>query len=118
PGFDDDGARFASAVTLLRLAAPYVMITGLVAAASASLNAQGRVRVAAFSVVAFNIVLVGAIALVVMLGTGTSQRTGNILAGSIVIAGLAQFVLVARAVGRPRRGVPTFSPELRGFYAK
>jgi putative peptidoglycan lipid II flippase len=118
PGFDDDGTRFASAVTLLRLAAPYVAIAGLVAAASASLNAQGRVRAAAFSVVAFNIVLIGAIALVLMLGTGTSQRTANLLAGSIVVAGLAQFVLVARAVGRPRLLLPEFSPEMRGFYAK
>jgi putative peptidoglycan lipid II flippase len=118
PGFDDDGTRFASAVTLLRLAAPYVAIAGLVAAASASLNAQGRVRAAAFSVVAFNIVLIGAIALVLMLGTGTSQRTANLLAGSIVVAGLAQFVLIARAVGRPRLLLPEFSPELRGFYAK
>jgi putative peptidoglycan lipid II flippase len=97
PGFDDDGTRFASAVTLLRLAAPYVAIAGLVAAASASLNAQGHVRAAAFSIVAFNIVLIGAIALVLLLGTGTSQRTANLLAGSIVVAGLAQFVLVARA---------------------
>ena len=118
PGFDDDGTRFASAVTLLRLAAPYIAIAGLVAAASASLNAQGHVRAAAFSVVAFNLVLLGAIALVLMLGTGTSQRTANLLAGSIVVAGLAQFVVVARAAGRPRHVVPTFSPELFGFYAK
>ena len=118
PGFDDDGTRFASAVTLLRLAAPYVAIAGLVAAASASLNAQGHVRAAAFSVVAFNFVLLGAIALVLMLGTGTSQRTANLLAGSIVVAGLTQFVVVARAAGRPRHVVPTFSPELFGFYAK
>ena len=118
PGFDDDGTRFASAVTLLRLAAPYIAIAGLVAAASASLNAEGRVRAAAFSVVAFNFVLIGAIALVLVLGTGTSQRTGNLLAGSIVVAGLAQFVLVARAVGPPRRLLPEFSPELRGFYTK
>ncbi len=118
PGFDDDGARFTSAVALLRLAAPYVTIAGLVAVASATLNAQGRVAAAAFSVVAFNIVLIGAIALALILETGTSQRTANLLAGSIVIAGLAQFVLVARAVGWPRRLVPEFSPELRGFYAK
>jgi putative peptidoglycan lipid II flippase len=64
PGFADDGVRFTSAVTLLRLAAPYVAIAGAVAAASATLNAQGRVAVAAFSVVAFNIVLIGAIVLV------------------------------------------------------
>ncbi|MBV8744095.1 MAG: murein biosynthesis integral membrane protein MurJ [Xanthobacteraceae bacterium] len=116
PGFDDDGTRFASAVTLLRLAAPYVAVAGLVAAASASLNAQGRVSAAAFSVVAFNIVLIGAIAFVLILGSGTSQRTANLLAGSIVVAGIAQFVLVARAVGRPR--LPEFSPQLRDFYAK
>lgn len=118
PGFDDDGTRFASAVTLLRLAAPYIAIAGLVAAASVSLNAQGHVRAAAFSVVAFNIVLIGAIALVLMLGTGTSQRTANLLAGSIVVAGLAQFVLVAPAISRPHHLLPTFSPELSGFYAK
>ena len=34
PGFDDDGTRFASTVTFLRLAAPYIAIAGLVAAAS------------------------------------------------------------------------------------
>ncbi|MBV9631726.1 MAG: lipid II flippase MurJ, partial [Xanthobacteraceae bacterium] len=43
PGFDDDDTRFGTAVTLLRLAAPYVIIAGLVATASASLNAQGQV---------------------------------------------------------------------------
>jgi putative peptidoglycan lipid II flippase len=118
PGFADDGTRFASAVTLLRLAAPYVMIACLVAAASALLNAQGRVRAAAFSVVAFNVVLIGATALVLIVGTGTSQRTGNLLAGSIVVAGFVQFVLVARAVGRPQRLLPKFSPELCGFYTK
>jgi putative peptidoglycan lipid II flippase len=137
PGFDDDGSRFASAVILLRLAAPYVMIAGLVAAASASLNAQGRVRAAAFSVVAFNIVLIGAIALVLMLGSGTSQRTADLLAGSIVVAGLAQFVLVARgalsrhcerseAIQSRTSALDCFvasllamtTPELRGFYAK
>ncbi len=117
PGFDADGSRFGSAVTLLRLAAPYAAIAGLLAAASASLNAQGHVKVTAFSVVAFNIVLIGAIAVVLVLGTGTSQRTANLLAGSIVIAGLAQFLLVAHAVRRPHRSWPVFSPELRGFYA-
>ncbi|MBV9236165.1 MAG: murein biosynthesis integral membrane protein MurJ [Xanthobacteraceae bacterium] len=146
PGFDDDDTRFGTAVTLLRLAAPYVIIAGLVATASASLNAQGQVRAAAFSVVAFNMVLIGAIAFVLIVGTGTSQPTANLLAGSIVVAGLVQFVLVARGALsrhcerseaiqngtsaldcfaslamttlRPRRLRPEFSPELRGFYAK
>ena len=118
PGFDEGGVRFTAAVTFLRLAAPYITIAGLIAVAFATLNAQGRVAAAAFSVVAFNIILLGAIAVVLILGTGTSQLTGNLLAGSIVIAGLAQFVLVAHAVPWRRRSIPKFSPELRDFYVK
>ena len=118
PGFDEGGVRFTAAVTFLRLAAPYITIAGLIAVAFATLNAQGRVAAAAFSVVAFNIILLGAIAVVLILGTGTSQLTGNLLAGSIVIAGLAQFVLVAHAVPWRRRSIPKFSPELRDLYVK
>jgi putative peptidoglycan lipid II flippase len=54
----------------------------------------------------------------VILGTGTSQLTGNLFASSIVIAGLIQLMLVATAIRRPHRLLPRFSPELRGFYAK
>jgi putative peptidoglycan lipid II flippase len=57
---------------------------------------------------------------VLILRTGQSKTTGSLLAGSIVIAGLAQLALVAGALrGALRHQLhPKLSPQLRGFYAK
>jgi putative peptidoglycan lipid II flippase len=60
PGFDDDRRNLAQ--LLLLIVAPYVVLAGLVGVLTAALNAENRVAAAAGSVVAFNIVMVTAIA--------------------------------------------------------
>jgi len=122
PGFTEDSARFLAAVTFLRWSIGYVAIAGLSAVAAAILNAQGRVAAAAGSVAVFNFVLVGAVALVIVIGTGHSQQSGTILTLSFAIAGLVQFVLLAVALSRlenfPRRPRFALSPDIRRFLGR
>ncbi len=120
PGFAHDGERAQDAVAFLRLSVPYVAIAGIVAVAAAVLNAQGRVAAAAFSIVVFNVVLLAALVVVLILQAGASRLAGDILSASIVIAGLAQFVLVAAALRGspevPRRLRVRLSPAVRRFF--
>src|SRR5258708_23163415 len=58
PGFRDQGERFPLAVEVVRLAVPYVAVSGTVAVAVAALNAAGRVAAAAFGLLVFNAVFV------------------------------------------------------------
>jgi putative peptidoglycan lipid II flippase len=120
PGFAATGERFAHAVAYLRLSVPYVAVAGLVAVVAAILNAEGRVGAAAFGVVAFNGVMILAVAAVAL--TRQSDHAGRVLSFAVVVAGLAQFTLVAGAAARlpgsPRRLHVTFHPQTRRFFAK
>jgi putative peptidoglycan lipid II flippase len=122
PGFGSADKRFADAVAFLRLSIPYVAIAGIVAVAAAILNAQSRVAAAAFGIVVFNGVLLAALVVVLLTGAGASRLAGDILASSIVIAGIVQFVLVAGALRGsrdcPRRPSVTLSPAVRAFFAR
>jgi putative peptidoglycan lipid II flippase len=122
PGFDDTGERFALAVTFVRLSVPYIALAGFVAVAAAILNAEGRVAAAAFGIVVFNCVLLAAVLLVVMRGAAHSSSAGTILSISIVVAGLAQLVLVGTALlrvpARPQRLSLRPAPETRRFFRR
>lgn len=122
PGFQESSERFVAAVAFLRWAIGYVAIAGLSAVAVAILNAEGRVAAAAGSVAVFNFVLVGAVALVIALGTGTSQGSGTILTVSFAIAGLVQLVLLLIALSKlkdlPRRFRFALSPDVRRFFGR
>lgn len=122
PGFTDGSERFVAAVTFLRWSIGYVAVAGLSAVAAAILNAQGRVAAAAGSVAIFNLVLVGAVAFVIVLGTGYSQQSGTILTLSFAIAGLVQLILLVAALSRlkdfPRRLRFTLSPDIRRFLGR
>jgi putative peptidoglycan lipid II flippase len=121
PGFGG-GERFDTAVEFLRLSIAYVAIAGVVAIASAILIAEGQVTAAAGSIVAFNVVLVIVVLIVAALGLGETQRSGEILAVSFVIAGIAQLALVSVALARlrqrPRQVIWKPSDEARLFYAR
>lgn len=60
PGFEKDGARFALAVTMLRINFPYLMLISLTAFSGAVLNTYSRFWVAAFTPVFLNVVMIGA----------------------------------------------------------
>jgi putative peptidoglycan lipid II flippase len=117
PGFG--GERFDTAVEFLRLSVVYVVIAGVVAIACAILIAEGQVGAAAASIVVFNVVLVLAVLIVAALGSGETRRSGEILAVSFAIAGVAQLALVSIALARrPRRISWKPSDEARLFYAR
>lgn len=120
PGFAESPA--ADAASFLRLAILYIALAGVVAIAAAILTAEGRVAEAASSIVAFNSVLVVAVLIVIALGLGETRLSGQVLAGSFVVAGVLQLALVARALKdlpqRPQRLVWTPTAETRLLYAR
>src|SRR5689334_9763379 len=122
PGFRSEGDRYELAVAFVRLSVPYIAIAGPVAVAAAILNAEGRVGAAAFALVIFNAVFVCAVALVIVVGGKASFFAGAALSIAIVLAGLAQLVMVGAALMRqpvrPRRISPRASPEVRRFFAQ
>src|SRR5262245_44550912 len=100
PGFRSEGGRYALAVDFVRLSVPHIAIAGPVAVAAAILNAEGRVGAAAFGLVIFNGVFVAAVAFVLLVGGKASFFAGAALSIAIVLAGLAQLVMVGAALMR------------------
>ena len=123
PGFQTDGERFALAVDFVRLSIPYIAVAGPVAVAASVLNAEGRVGAAAFALVVFNLVFVAAVAFVILIGGKASFFAGAALSVAVVLAGLAQLILVGAALMmrqdvRPRRISARATPEVRRFFAQ
>lgn len=122
PGFRAAGERYPLAVEFVRLAVPYVAVSGIVAVAASALNAHGRVAAAAFGLVVFNAVLVGVVAGLIMSGARATPRTAAMLSGAVAAAGVAQFACVGMAWRRldmrPRRLALALSPAVRKFFAK
>jgi putative peptidoglycan lipid II flippase len=119
PGFD--GARRAAAANYLRIAAPYIALAGVVAVLAAALHAQGRMVAAALGTVAFNAVLLLALAWISAAGAPAPATIGAMLCHAMVLAGLVQ--LIVTGIGflrlrpgwrRPRLAV---SPQARRFFA-
>ena len=102
PGFD--GERHALAADYLRIAAPYVALAGIVAVLAAVLNAQGRVVAVALGIVAFNAVLLLALAWIAVHDVALPSVVAAMLAHAIVLAGLAQ--LMVTGIGFLRLGRP------------
>jgi putative peptidoglycan lipid II flippase len=104
PGFDE--SRRALGSYLLLLASPYIVLSGLVAVLAAALNAERRVFAVTASTVMFNVVMVAA----VITFFDADLRAGEItllLAATIVLAGLVQFLVASvawLAFAKPWRG--------------
>lgn len=119
PGFTIESTM--AAVYFLRLCTPYIAIVGLVAVMAATLNAAGKVGAAAYGPVVFNVVMIAAAAGVAISGRGnTPAVVGAILSGAIVVAGLAQLVVVGVAMVRlpdpPVAPQLSASPDVRRFF--
>ena len=90
PGFD--AGRHAATLFLLLVAAPYIVLAGLVATIAAALNAEGRVGAVTVSTIMFNVVMVAVVAAAI--GADILQFEFTlILAGAIVVAGLVQLLV-------------------------
>jgi putative peptidoglycan lipid II flippase len=113
PGFAAEAARFALAVHFVEIVTPYLALAAPVAVAAAVLNAEGKVAAVSFGLVIFNVVLVFAVLLVVVLDLAETRSAGTVLAASVVAAGVAQLIVVGRALSRlpdpPLR--PRFAPS-------
>jgi putative peptidoglycan lipid II flippase len=120
PGFTPESYLFA--VYFLRLCSPYIAIVGLVAVLAATLNAAGRVGAAAYGPVAFNVVMIAAVAAVAVAGLGNTPVAGAILAAAIAVAGVFQLLVVGGATLRLEH--PPIAPQLsassdvRGFFRR
>jgi putative peptidoglycan lipid II flippase len=121
PGFVADAERFSQAVLYVRISAGYVVMAGAVAVAAARLNAEGHVAAGAFGLVVFNIAMLVAVGIIVLLGLDASAGVGAALSAAIVVAGLWQVLVMARAVLQLREAPRTlrlrWSPGVRRFYA-
>ena len=119
PGFG--GERGALAADYLHIAAPYVVLAGAVAVLAAALNAQGRVGAAALGIVAFNAVLLLALAWIAAFGPALPATTGALLAHAIVLAGIVQLAVTGAGFLRlPRQKTRPPKERLRlqfGFSA-
>ncbi|XSG83159.1 MAG: murein biosynthesis integral membrane protein MurJ [Methyloligella sp. ZOD6] len=118
PGFSADPDKFALAVTLARIALPYLLCMSLVALYSGMLNALGRFAIAAFVPTLLNVVLILALLGSVALGISANQPlVGHVLAWAITVSGLAQvavMIFAAAKVGialKIRR--PVWNDEMR-----
>lgn len=135
PGFDAE--RHALASEYLRIVAPYLALTGIVAVLAAALNAQGRMVAAGLGTVAFNVVLLLALAWIAGLGVTQPSAVGAILAYAILLAGIVQlgvtgagFLQLRRSAGSAgkagtgsrrealpwSRGCIHLSPDARRFF--
>ena len=101
PGFD--GERHALATEYLRIVAPYLALAGIVAVLAAALNAQGRMVAAGLGTVAFNVVLLLALAWIAGLGVTQPSAVGAILAYAILLAGIVQLVVTGAGFLQLRR---------------
>lgn len=121
PGFSGGDARLSLATTLARLMLPYLVVAGPVAVLIGVLNANHRFALAAYVTTAFNVVMLGALALVFALHGGDSAWSGEVVAIAVGGAGLAQLALVALAMRRARLRVTplslSFGPAMRRFLA-
>jgi putative peptidoglycan lipid II flippase len=122
PGFRSEGERFRLAVVFVRLAMPYVAVSGIVAVAMSALNAAGRVAAAAFGLVAFNGVLVAVVFGLIISDAQAALGSAAILSAAMVAAGLAQLLCVGvawlRLETRPRRLPLALSPAARRFFVQ
>ncbi|WP_300036926.1 murein biosynthesis integral membrane protein MurJ [uncultured Roseobacter sp.] len=107
--------EFDLSVKFGRIAFPYVLFISLAALLSGMLNASGRFAAAAAAPVLLNILLIAAMAGAAWFGGDVARA----LIWTIPLAGVAQFLLLWRAVRRagftisPRR--PRLSPDMRNL---
>jgi putative peptidoglycan lipid II flippase len=124
PGFEDDLIALTWFFSIYAL--PYIALAGPVAIIAAALNAEGRVGAVACGTVAFNAVMVIAVAMAYSDYDGEGVLTGIWLSAAIFVSGLTQLLIVAAAWfwrGQRLRRVPAqvaadTSKEIRRFFRR
>jgi putative peptidoglycan lipid II flippase len=113
PGFAEDPAKFALAVSLSRITFPYLVLICLAALVSGVLNGLDKFTAASASYVLFNII---SIACMIWM-TPYVPTVGHALSWGVTIAGVAQLVLLMVAVRRGGMALhiprPRMTPQMR-----
>jgi putative peptidoglycan lipid II flippase len=113
PGFVPGSLRFDAAISLTRIAFPYILFICLVALVGGVLNSIGRFAAAASVQILLNLILIAFLLAV----TATGGDPAHALAWGVAVAGVVQlaWVLVAAArAGMPMRFVrPRITPRIR-----
>ncbi len=117
PGFAATEGKLELAVTMSRIAFPYLLCMSLVAMLSGVLNSLGRFWESASVSIVLNLTLIAAMATVLALGYGNSPRSGIVMACGILAAGVLQLLVLidgARRAGfRPRLVRPRMTDDVR-----
>ena len=87
-------------VSFTQICFPYLMFMTLTALQGGALNSMNRFAAAAAAPILLNIVLILSNAVVWLIGSGQSEKTGYIFAAGVTLSGLAQYVLLAIACKR------------------
>lgn len=117
PGFADEPQKFDLAVQFTRICFPYLLMMALVSMLGAIVNAIDRFAVAAAAPILLNIIMILA-----LLGPVRWTTTpGHALAWAVALAGIAQFLWLAREATRadmlPRLPAPRLTPDIRRLFA-
>jgi len=118
PGFAGSETLAMAAINA-RLMLPYLAFAGPVAVLMAVMNAQGRFALTVFSPLLFNVALIVAIAVLLVLRQD-AERAAMILAGVVGIAGLLQLSILILRSGE-NSATPlrvSFDADMRRFLAK
>ncbi|NNE22233.1 MAG: murein biosynthesis integral membrane protein MurJ [Rhizobiales bacterium] len=121
PGFASEPGKFELAVTLTRIAFPYLVFMSLVALLAGVLNSLHRFTAAAAAPIVLNIVMISVLAFITLAGWGNTARTGKALVWGVSAAGAVQLVMLwvaCRRAGMPlklRR--PQMTDRLRRLIA-
>ena len=108
PGFTDIPAKFDLAVTLSRIAFPYMPLICLTALVSGVLNGLDRFAAAAAAPIVYNLAMIG-----FMVGlTGVVPTAGHALALGVAVSGVLQLGLVVWAARRTGVVLPLPRPRL------
>jgi len=116
PGFGDDPAQYALAVELARVTFPYLVFMCLTALFAGMLNSLRRYTAAAAAPTVLNVVMIGGLVVAPWFGD-----TPRVLAWSVTLAGLGQFLVLLLAARRagisPRLRRPRLTPGVKHLLA-
>ena len=115
PGFRDEPAKFALAVTLTRITFPYLLCITLVTLMTGTLNAAGRFAAGALSPILLNVAMIATLALAFLFPSAAYAASVGVL-----VAGVAQLALLALASHRAgfleRLAWPSFDAPVKAFF--
>jgi putative peptidoglycan lipid II flippase len=117
PGFEEDPEKFALTVELSRITFPYLLFMSIVALLSGILNSLYRFAAAAAAPVLLNICFIVALVLVLPF----SGLPGHLLAWTVAVAGIGQFLMLMIAASRAGMSLrlrrPRLTPGVRRLLA-